>query len=361
MPGDITHYYFSNFPERWGEKELWKVFERYERVWEVFISPKRDKNGRRFGFVRFYGVKNPRRLEQDLDSITIGCTKMHVNFPRFEKLERKTHNYARIIAKHSTSGSRVDRSQQLNNLPPKKSYAQVLKTGQDAGNRVVQKDPIMLPKEPVIEIEEWNGPVIQKEEDWLKRSMVGLLKDIDVVASLQDVNMLKGFQHIQIRYLGADMVLLTGPEDFDLAGALEESGEGMKEVFDVVFSWSRTVAPDFRVTWVRCSGFPIHMWSRDCFDELIKPVGELVGMDSNTTSFSNLEFARLQIKTYSKELISQYRRIRVRGVEYKIRIFEEHGGMVNVNCRCVELEDTSIESEDLDDDFCGSFHASLKS
>lgn len=83
-PRDLTHFYFTNFPENFTEKALWRVFQRYDKVWEVYIAPRRDKRGKQFGFVRFMEVKNPAKLERELDSIIIGNMKMHVNIPRFE-------------------------------------------------------------------------------------------------------------------------------------------------------------------------------------------------------------------------------------------------------------------------------------
>ena len=52
-------------------------------VREVFIAKKRNKNGRRYGFVRFKGVEDMLQLEKKLDNIVFGGLKMFVNIPKF--------------------------------------------------------------------------------------------------------------------------------------------------------------------------------------------------------------------------------------------------------------------------------------
>ncbi|XP_057429668.1 uncharacterized protein LOC130722837 [Lotus japonicus] len=66
---------------------MWGVFQRYGRVWEVFIPKKRDKGGRRFGFVRFLDVRNAEGLEWDLGGIFIGAMRIQVNRPRYPALQ----------------------------------------------------------------------------------------------------------------------------------------------------------------------------------------------------------------------------------------------------------------------------------
>ena len=50
---------------------------------EIFISKHRNKGGRRYGFVRFKGVSDKRRLERQLDNIIVGGLKLYVNVPKY--------------------------------------------------------------------------------------------------------------------------------------------------------------------------------------------------------------------------------------------------------------------------------------
>lgn len=86
MNGNITSFFFSNFPDDFHEKEILEVFERWGRVLDIFIPKKRDVHGKRFGFVRFLDVLNPAALEKQLDQIIIGAEKLHVNRPKHPKM-----------------------------------------------------------------------------------------------------------------------------------------------------------------------------------------------------------------------------------------------------------------------------------
>lgn len=80
-----TSYYFTNFPDNHDLEDMWKLFLRWGRVIDVFIPQKRDKFGKRFGFVKFLEVKNPKALEEQLDSLWIGSYKLRVNIPAFDR------------------------------------------------------------------------------------------------------------------------------------------------------------------------------------------------------------------------------------------------------------------------------------
>ncbi|XP_057432091.1 serine/arginine-rich splicing factor SC35-like [Lotus japonicus] len=66
--------------------ELWRVFQKWGRLWDLYIPQKRDRWGRRFGFVKFLNVTNPSYLVERLDQLVVGGRKLHVNFPRFSKV-----------------------------------------------------------------------------------------------------------------------------------------------------------------------------------------------------------------------------------------------------------------------------------
>lgn len=83
--GEEVTCFFSEFPENFGAKEMFRAFEKYGKVVDVVIPAKRDKLGRRFGFARFVGVSDVKLFGIKLDNIIIGATKIFVNTPRFER------------------------------------------------------------------------------------------------------------------------------------------------------------------------------------------------------------------------------------------------------------------------------------
>ncbi|XP_068483402.1 uncharacterized protein [Phaseolus vulgaris] len=96
---DFSTFFFSNFPNGYGEMDMVKVFQKWATVKEVFISRRLNKWGRRFGFVRFLDVKNVVRLEGDLDRIYIGNRKLYVNILKYRR-----HQYEPRRKKRRTLG-----------------------------------------------------------------------------------------------------------------------------------------------------------------------------------------------------------------------------------------------------------------
>jgi len=54
----VTTYLFLHVLDNYGEFDMWKIFQRWGKVKEVFIVRKLNRWGNRFGFVRFLDVKN---------------------------------------------------------------------------------------------------------------------------------------------------------------------------------------------------------------------------------------------------------------------------------------------------------------
>lgn len=91
-PWQVTTFFFSHFPNSYGERDMWKIFQRWGRVVEVFISRKLNRWGNRFGFVRFSDVKNVSKLEFGLVAIRIGSMKLYANLPRYWKNDAFLHS-----------------------------------------------------------------------------------------------------------------------------------------------------------------------------------------------------------------------------------------------------------------------------
>jgi len=130
---DITTFYFSRFPTWVNEKDLWQTFQRWGKVWEVFIPKHKNREGQRFGFVRYKDVDDVERLERKLDnSIFFGRMKMFVNQPKFERSKEAIRKQnVNIKADNANLQAEVRRSQggsKTNvNGGRLRSYAEVVK------------------------------------------------------------------------------------------------------------------------------------------------------------------------------------------------------------------------------------------
>ncbi|GKV43652.1 hypothetical protein SLEP1_g50916 [Rubroshorea leprosula] len=67
---------------------MWNTILKYGRVYDIYSPNRKSRNGGRFGFVRFFNVKDKKKLEKQLDQIWVGEKKLWVNTPKYEDEQR---------------------------------------------------------------------------------------------------------------------------------------------------------------------------------------------------------------------------------------------------------------------------------
>ncbi|GKV32054.1 hypothetical protein SLEP1_g40687 [Rubroshorea leprosula] len=76
-------FFFTNFPDDWSYSEMWRTFGKFGRVYAIYSPQRRNRNGKRFGFVRFLDVQKLQAMENQLDQIHIGSHKIWVNLAKY--------------------------------------------------------------------------------------------------------------------------------------------------------------------------------------------------------------------------------------------------------------------------------------
>ncbi|CAK8540405.1 unnamed protein product [Lathyrus sativus] len=92
MQDTSTSFFFTRFPKSHGAKEIYDIFKIYRDIDEMVIPSRRDKNGKRCGFVRFFQVSDETSLVMKLDNIFVNDVKLFVNTPRFQRYNQASKN-----------------------------------------------------------------------------------------------------------------------------------------------------------------------------------------------------------------------------------------------------------------------------
>lgn len=177
---------------------MWSVFMKYDRVVDVYIPPRNNKQGLHFGFVRFINVQDAKRLEAMLDTILIGNQKMQVKIPMFEKgsseqmpVEKGPHRSAGI----------------QNGLRTGMSYANIVTRGNGSG--ATQGLPVRkyqrVQNATHTTNKQWNGiefDIIEKEMEWLKGTFIGKTKEYQGTFSVQQQLNIEGWINIVATPIG---------------------------------------------------------------------------------------------------------------------------------------------------------------
>ena len=111
------------------EKMKWKREQKGKKwgdVREVFIPNRRNYSGRRYGFVRFKGVRDVPYLARQLDRIIIGGLKLYVNIPKHGR-EKPAQGGAGIKLQRNEGGTQTqaDHARQPHQTHPA-SYREVV-------------------------------------------------------------------------------------------------------------------------------------------------------------------------------------------------------------------------------------------
>lgn len=84
-----SSFFITEFGDKWSAQDLYEEFKSMGDIEEVIISPRRDRRGRRYGFVRIFNVSNDRMLATKLDIVFLEGRKLFANIPRFKRGSKK--------------------------------------------------------------------------------------------------------------------------------------------------------------------------------------------------------------------------------------------------------------------------------
>ncbi|KAL4562325.1 hypothetical protein LXL04_034525 [Taraxacum kok-saghyz] len=204
--GSATSFFFTNFPEKWAEEDLWKQFRKVGDIVDVFIARKRSLANKRFGFARFIKSRIP-------------------NSPL-----RSTESNVRI-----------------------KSYAEAL-----AGGQKVRKAP--QPEEQVVNI------ITNKAiEDRMAKSLIGEALNHDKLKHIHDLVQAEGIVDIKLCYIGGFLVQL----EFGSMTKAKEFKVNAKEVWSKWFKnlqeWSPGLDFNHRIASLVIIGLPPQAWLPEAF------------------------------------------------------------------------------------------------
>ncbi|XP_068477241.1 uncharacterized protein [Phaseolus vulgaris] len=311
---DIS-FFFTNFPEHFMERDLWKVFQRWGRVMDVFVSRKLNARNKKFGFVRFQGVKDVFSLERELSAIWIGTWNMQVNLPKYQRKDgpRKQRNEGSKLGwnpKLSTTSGKGKQTEQV-------SFAQVVSEGVvkiGTGENVSSSLGGEVDYQFTVEVE---------QDDSLEGSYVGSLKELPSMHVIKESFVMGGFSLVKVRYLGGRFVLLSCDDGGSLRKIIADNKSWFDKVFSAVTPWDGSFELTERYARIRCSGIPLQFWWNHSFSKIGAVVGEVVEVDEATKRREIVEFARFRVKTTVRTTVNMEKEFCINGRSCKVAFVEE--------------------------------------
>ncbi|KAK6129156.1 hypothetical protein DH2020_037088 [Rehmannia glutinosa] len=290
-----SSFFFTNFPEYWGSADLKEVFSRYGTVKDIFIPNKRDKLGKKFGFVRFSRVKDDKETVKALEGIWIGSFKLRVNIPKYNRNNGKQSEKKldfKIIKQDKQS------------LVDGRSFVEVARKKPPETKRKKEEEHYLTytPEE--------------EELKWLEHCMNGLKTS--------------GYVGLKVTPIGGECVLIQLANKESLVNFLQEEEEWLGTWFEYIRPWKATDTFKDREVWLNICGVPLHGWNIKLFKLLVSSLGTFLKVDESTINRDCLTRARVLISTRSQDHICSSLKIKIGTEIFHIKIAEE------VVCNCHE-------------------------
>ncbi|KAG4938824.1 hypothetical protein GLYMA_16G096100v4 [Glycine max] len=351
---DITSYYFTRFSDETMEKELWMEFKKWGDVREIFVSRQRNKRGRRYGFVRFKGVTDDKRLERQLDNIIIGGLKMYVNLPKYGRDNRTQRSFT---ANHGRQGQAENVNDEIaaardvaaHGIAPKRTYAKILNT---STVKIGQRR--FLTRNQHSQGGSHSSVQLQVgEKGWYTDAWVGRLKKIELCERAEDEIFWTLGSDVTPKYLGDDMIILMGLSDMKAEALIKEEVDKGSSLFYSLERWKPEMRPGNKLVWIQCWGIPLAAWDIEHIRKIVAATGDLVDVDDDVEEKRRLDRARVLIRTPWQPVIQHSVTVHIGAETHTVFMVEETNngeGLLVRHGRSTAGSSEEIFSEDTDPD-----------
>ncbi|XP_058766958.1 uncharacterized protein LOC131640589 [Vicia villosa] len=242
----LESIYVSHFPDRCKARDLFQVFGCIGEIFEVAISPRRNKVGKRFGFARFVDVADARLLAMKVDNVSFDGVKIHANVPRFSRKAAEGYPH-RVLKKDgalpSFKGGRFYEGQGANSVidasrRKPRSFVDVVADRFEGGdNLVIKKSPLIYSS-------------MEEDRVRLSKALVGTLRIPGSGMGIQLQVERAGFFAIKVIPLGATKCLLEEIEEGSLVDFTKEGETWWQDWFSEVSEWKIDLVDPFRTVWL---------------------------------------------------------------------------------------------------------------
>jgi hypothetical protein len=285
-------------------------------VGEVFIPAKVDKQGNRFGFVKYREVKDAKELLRSISNIWIDSFKLRINLSKF--LKRTEHGEGKRVEPSAANLNSSDGKTQQG-----KSFKSALFDDEEVRRKIGGSTKMTVPV--VVPEIVWEVEVEEDRMMKLEGAYVGYLVEDRDIQTIQNNFRMDGYNGLNVTAMGHLMVLLWSDRVGEVKEVVETVG-GWCSLFEKIVPWSPELVSNQRVAWLRCYGVPLHAWGVDLFRALAFKFGRFIEVDETTSNFKRCDVARVKILTAQKQTIDSSMAVKMLGTRFDIRVIEELGG-----------------------------------
>ncbi|KAJ0694769.1 putative RNA recognition motif domain, nucleotide-binding alpha-beta plait domain superfamily [Helianthus annuus] len=254
----VTKFYVANLPDRCSGNDLAGEVRKYGMIFDIYIAWKRDKEGKRFGFLSLLDVKDRVDMVKKLSQIKMGEYRLKVNVARFvledgeiNDSRPKTHYQPRKKDQPNVySGAGIRQPQQEGSFSYKDAF--------------FGANPARL-----VEVDD----DFQAFDDEIGRAVLVRVSSIHVLKNIVCILKEMGLAEGKIRNLGG-FTLMVSFKTKEHAVMAKVELLGRPDQFSSAVIWEGQEVDYDRVAWLRIYGIPVNVMG----NSVIEDVGRLFGM-----------------------------------------------------------------------------------
>ena len=237
---------------------------------------------------------------------------MFVYLPRFARsaTNREKGSKAENGGKYRVT---ITNGPESTSVPRVRSYAEVVAKRAGSGGNLSGVGDI-----PSMTITPHEG-----RDFWCNRAWVGRLKKHMTLEMMEKCISWELGYNICTKFIGEDMVLLTGLSEDQAKQLIKTETEGGSSLFYSLEKWRPGCRPINRVVWIQIWGFPIEVWDVEYMKQLISSIGDVIEVDEDTDDRRRLDRARLLVRTPLPPVIMKEVMVYCGEEEYRVRLIEE--------------------------------------
>ncbi|KAK8684059.1 hypothetical protein V6N13_040096 [Hibiscus sabdariffa] len=304
--------YVNNIPEKLHWKGLWQTFGRHGEVSDTFIANKKNKEDKRFGFVRVPSRFDAYRMIERLNNFRLYGYVLTISLAKYKKRQ--------AYWKKVNSRNKIDIKMEKDDM--NRNGTRVTSTS-DKGKGKLGED---------------SGET--KASNKMNKTEVGRRLRIRGHIESEDLWKLKSYL---VKRLGGKSFILW-IEDKELYKMLEDlQWSYLKEIFSSIRIWSKNGTEMKRATWLELIGVPIHCWNDTTFKRLIQNWGEFEAFGENLDCSLDCEKMKILITTQQVQKICEVVELEVGSMIYEVRVSEI--GFLDPSSNCLLSENIEKRSK----------------
>ncbi|KAL4562061.1 hypothetical protein LXL04_034251 [Taraxacum kok-saghyz] len=355
LGGRASTFFFTNFPENWGEDKLWHEFRKFGTVVDVFVATKRNKVGRKFGFARFMKVRDIEKLEMELNNSWWDRFKLKANLAKYGRKDQKVAKAlpqklkSVVVGQYSVEHER-----------PTASHVGAHSSGPSYAAAVSGRDKVQADSknsQDNVEANLGNSIHVIPSPDLierLNRSLLGEVKCFEILKNLQELPKVEGLNEVKVSYYGGMSVLLEFRTKDAAKKFLTLARGTWTKWFRALDSWSPEKQTLKRLASLHIVGIPPHAWMSCVFSDIGSIWGEIVVPEWCNSELRNRERGNVIILTQVSNFINETVELVVQNMRFKVMVTEDfiESGKLgpNLDVQFVNEEDDDSRGNDSDCD-----------